>query len=171
MARANWAARSRTAPGQRAGPEPESYSRRGTPHSPFKREPEPAFTHRCCWLDSDGSTWSGWTTFQTWEYGNTAHLFHYKSGNGLARVSELTTSGETDCCSVDENWGTDLTVRIYSTNGQSYLLSYSSGSGEAEVFELDAGRLGGAVYAQNWGNVAYTQIEYIDTSEEVHCFV
>ena len=149
----------------------ESYFAGGTPHLFLQKEQAgTARIHPLSWdaeLDSatKDSTWSaGWTSFQTWEHGNTAHLFHYKSGNGLARVSELTTSGETDCCSVDENWDTDLTVRIYATNGQSYLLRYSSGSGETEVLELGSGSLGGTLYAQNWGNVAYTQIEYIDTS-------
>ena len=86
---------------------------------------------------------------ESWEQGGDTYLFHYKSGSsysGLARVSELTTGGDTDCCSEDEYWSTGWMTKVYSlSNGSDYLFRYMPSTGQIRIMSLGAGTFGGEI--------------------------
>ncbi len=101
------------------------------------------------------STWSnGWSQFHTWEHAGDTHLFHYKSGSsttGLMRVSELTSSGDTDCCTEDEYWSTGwLTHRYTLPNGDDYLLRFNSSTNAVRIAPLGTGTIGTEIFNSTW---------------------
>ena len=110
-------------------------------------------------LDSatkDDDWTNGWSNFHTWEHSGDTYLFHYKSGaasSGLMRVSELTTGGNTDCCSEDEYWATGWNTHVLTmSNGDDFLLRHHNGTQQVRIASLGAGTIGPDVYNHSWSS-------------------
>ena len=105
------------------------------------------------------STWSeGWSHLDTWEYGGNTYLLHYKGGSnysGVMKVAELTSGGDTDCCTVsgDYSWGTGWDPHIVTmSNGDDYLFRYQTSTNQVRISALNAGTLGSEVYNDTWSS-------------------
>ena len=79
----------------------------------------------------------------------------------------LTASGETSCCSLDEYWETGLTVQVYRAGNQSFLLRHQISTGVTQVYELNSGTVGALVNEDVWSTNAFSQMIAVSHNNHV----
>lgn len=149
------------------------YRTNGEPHLFLQKEV--GGTTKIHPLDWDGtlesetkdSSWSdGWSNFHSWEHAGSTHLFHYKSGasyTGLMRVSELTSGGDTSCCTEDEYWSTGWMTHVYTLpNGDDYLLRHHPVTNAVRIAPLGAGTIGSDIFNSTW-TTEYTRFSSVQS--------
>ena len=101
-------------------------------------------------------------------------MFYYKSGSsysGLARVSELTTGGDTCCLSEDEYWSTGWMTKVYSlSNGSDYLFRYMPSTGQVRIMALGTGTFGGEITNEYWPISSYSHFDTANISGNSYFF-